>query len=177
MIVVANSRSSAVSTAVTRAGESWSPQGVCLPKAWRNHSEKSASPTLAVRAPSASYTQWRGNLEAPTSSCSAEPSARMVRRRVVHTTGARNWTKGGWLTRRGEGRPVRPPTVCRKVAAPSAISGSAWMVGREMGWNTAAFLPTRTVVEFRKRPPVYDASAMLPASSTSMTALRWLANR
>ena len=74
----------------------------------------------------------------------------MVRRSVVHTSGARNWTKGGWLTRRGEGSAgAAARRSATKRAAPSPISGSAWMVGREMGWNTAAFLPTRTVVEFR----------------------------
>ena len=78
----------------------------------------------------------------------------MVSFSVVQTTGARNWTNGGWFTRRGDGRPVRPPTVWTKVAESTSMTGSSWIVGSEIGWNTAAFLPTRTVVEFRYSPPV-----------------------
>jgi hypothetical protein len=105
------------------------------------------------------------------------PSAFTVRRRVVHTTGARNCTNGGWFTRRGDGRPVRPPTVCTKITEPPSTTGSAWIVGSEMGWKTAAFLPTRTVVEFRNSPPVYSAPVIDPSSSTSTATDRWLANR
>ena len=44
-------RANAVSTAVTRASESWSPQGVCRPKDNRYQSLKSVSPDLCERAP------------------------------------------------------------------------------------------------------------------------------
>ena len=54
---------------------------------------------------------------------------------------------------------------------------TAHATGDEMGWNTAARLPTRTVVEFRCSPPVYSAPVITPPSSTSMAAPRWLANR
>ena len=49
-----SARSRAVSTAVTRAGESWSPQGVCFPKDLRYQSLKSVSPDLAANFPSSS---------------------------------------------------------------------------------------------------------------------------
>ena len=54
MMRSASSRSSAVSTAVTSAGESSSPQGVWAPKALRHQSLKSAMPDLAASLPSAS---------------------------------------------------------------------------------------------------------------------------
>ena len=44
-------RSNAVSTAVTKASESWSPQGVCRPNDWRYQSLKSVSPDLCERVP------------------------------------------------------------------------------------------------------------------------------
>ena len=49
-----SARSSAVSTAVTSAGESWSPHGVCLPNDLRYQSLKSVSPDLAANFPSPS---------------------------------------------------------------------------------------------------------------------------
>ena len=52
MIVFDSWRSRADSTAVTRAGVSVSPHGVCTPNAWRYQSLKSARPALASRWPS-----------------------------------------------------------------------------------------------------------------------------
>ncbi len=47
---------------------------------------------------------------------SCVPSALIVSSSVVHTIGAAYWTKGGCLTARGIGAPVRPPTVWREHA-------------------------------------------------------------
>ncbi len=81
-------RSSAVSTAVTSAGESSSPHGLCLPNDLAVQSAKSVRPDLWLSWPSAPYTQCRGNVLAPVMAGSAVPSACTVSVRVVHTSGA-----------------------------------------------------------------------------------------
>ena len=75
-------RSSAVSTAVTSASESCAPHGVCLPNASRYQSLKFARPTFAAILPSSSYTQWRGNLLAPSTSYVDVPSARQLNQQL-----------------------------------------------------------------------------------------------
>ena len=52
MIVAASCRSMADSASVTNAGESSSPHGVWLPKAWRYHSLNSVSPAFFSKWPS-----------------------------------------------------------------------------------------------------------------------------
>ena len=68
MINPASSRSSAVSTVVTSAVLLVEPHGVLRPNDLRYHCLKSARPTFAASLPALSYTQWRGNVLAPTSS-------------------------------------------------------------------------------------------------------------
>ena len=114
MITLDSDRSTAVSTAVTTAGESSEPHGVCSGPDCAVHDLKSINPDLATSAPEPSYTQCRGNGLAPVSAMDDRPSANNVTANVVHTSGAANRTYGGREMRRGNGAPVRPPTVCVK---------------------------------------------------------------
>ena len=83
------------------------------------------------------------------------PSAWIVRLSVHHTRGACHWTNGGWLTRRGAGRPVRPPVVCSNRPSPPSITGSDCSVGMAKASKVwAAFFPGRTVVEPISMPPL-----------------------
>ena len=73
-------RSSSLSTSTTRAGRSWSPQGVRTPNEWAIHLCWSASPLFSATCPCASYTQCRGNALAPVSSTELLPSGRTRQR-------------------------------------------------------------------------------------------------
>jgi hypothetical protein len=64
----------------------------------------------------------------------------MVSARLVHAIGALNCTNGGWFTRRGAGRPVRPPAVCTNRTDVAAISGGSWRSGRGKASRVAARL-------------------------------------
>ena len=147
MIVAESWRSSAVSTAVTSASESSSPHGVCTPAELRYQSLKSVSPALAASLPSASKTQCRGNLLAPTTSKSEVPSDRIVSASVVQTSGGFSRKKGGCFTWRGAGSGARPPVVCTKRTSVPLISGSRRRSGSATGSNIALFRATLTLVE------------------------------
>ena len=68
-------------------------------------------------------------------------------------SGARNWTNGGWFTRRGAGTPVRPPAVCSKRTQPSPNTGSACSVGIWAAWNVTPFAASsRRVLPIRAPP-------------------------
>src|SRR6476660_1806346 len=60
--------------------------------------------------------------------------------------GGVNCTNGGWFTRRGAGRPVRPPAVCTKRADVAVISGGSWMSGNGNVSTVAVFVASFTVV-------------------------------
>ena len=169
-------RSSAVSTAVTSAGESASPHGECLPNALRYHFLNSITPVFATTVPSGPYTQWRGNGLAPVSSGSARPSAWRVSRSVLQASGAVTCTKGGWLTRRGVGTPVRPPAVCVKRTQPSPTSGSGRTSGSGKAVMVVDFEPRRIVVDPIMPPPSWPYETIFP-SSTSIQAEMRLAKR
>jgi hypothetical protein len=92
-------------------------------------------------------------LLAPTTSKLLVPSARIMSESVVHTVGALNCTNGGRFTRRGAGRPVRPPVVCTKRAQESVTSGSWRMSGSGTGSNVVRRFARRTVVAPIRPPP------------------------
>ncbi len=154
MIVADIERSSALSTSVTSAGESMPPHGVCCPERVAEPLLEVGHAGLGLQVPSGPKTQCRGKLLAPTSSWVDVPSVWIVSSSVVQTSGARNCTNGGWLTRRGAGIAVRPPTVWLKRTHPSPISGSCRMSGSATAWKVAWRLPIDTVVEPITQPPV-----------------------
>ena len=129
MITVDSSRSSAVSTSVTSAGESSSPHGVCLPKACAvpvlevDEPGLAASVAVARRRPSAAGTGC-----APTQLDSDEPSAWMVSASVDHASGR------GTARRRALDPPRGRHARCvRRRSARSAPSRRRPRVGLEVG--------------------------------------------
>src|SRR5687767_2021733 len=107
----------------------------------------------------------RGNGDAPSTAHSDRPSVWIVSDSVDHAVGALYCTKGGWLTRRGAGTPVRPPHVWRNVTEVSRTSGSGVRSANGTAWNVAADLPTRIVVDPMSPPPPWPWLVMRPSSS------------
>ena len=145
--------------------------------------ERVAPPLLEVgeARPWPRARRWRrrssdgGTCSRPTTSKSEVPSAWIVSARLVQAIGGVNCTNGGWFTRRGAGRPVRPPrsartgpTSRRSRAAPGGRGG-----GTSRSWPRLASF---TVVTPIIPPPEYPASTIW-SPSTSIHAARRFAKR
>ena len=124
MIDVDSSRSSAVSTSVTSAGESSSPHGVCV-------AEGRAGPVLVVDQAALGGERAvvvvdpvAGERRCPDEAPSLLPSAWMVSSSVVHTIGAQYCTNGGRRTARGAWEPG-PPTGRLGEAHPAVADARA----------------------------------------------------
>ena len=72
---------------------------------------------------------------------------------VVQAVADAIWRNGLPLTRRGAGRPIRPPAVWTNLTQPGPISGSFWINGYVTPGKARVFGPIVTRVVPMTAPP------------------------
>ena len=80
-------------------------------------------------------------------SCADVPSVLRVSASVVHAVAEWMRKNGFCVTRRGAGKPARPPTVCTKRTALSLTSGSACRTSNATPGMTSFLTPRLNPVE------------------------------